>query len=281
MEACASVLYSIYFDSHLLICWLIYMWSFNFYTQKPQKDKQDTWHTDTHTQRHRPPPPNTHTHTLSHMHAHTHSCMHAHTHTRAHTLRCIHTRAHTHTSTHTHTQLRERERERTWCIVYIYIYFVCVQLEDVMEKETYKKAREILEKFDPARFKKLEVSPAFLRTEHWASCDVSADNVTLWCYSSSLLQCPASVLWRLTLSGYVYVCVCVHPCVRASMCVCIPSVWGWGGRGGHFQCHASDWCIWPVTVSVGLVSVYHFRHLTDVTTVWKMSGAITVLVMDF
>ncbi|XP_076453207.1 endoplasmic reticulum junction formation protein lunapark-like [Babylonia areolata] len=31
-------------------------------------------------------------------------------------------------------------------------------LEDVMEKETYKKAREILEKFDPARFKKLEKS---------------------------------------------------------------------------------------------------------------------------
>lgn len=35
-------------------------------------------------------------------------------------------------------------------------------LEDVMEKETYKKAREILEKFDPTRFKKLEatVTPA-------------------------------------------------------------------------------------------------------------------------
>ena len=32
------------------------------------------------------------------------------------------------------------------------------QLEDVMEKETYKKAKEILEKFDPARFKQLEVS---------------------------------------------------------------------------------------------------------------------------
>ncbi|XP_067686288.1 endoplasmic reticulum junction formation protein lunapark-B-like [Haliotis asinina] len=29
-------------------------------------------------------------------------------------------------------------------------------LEDVMEKETYKKAKEILEKFDPARFKQLE-----------------------------------------------------------------------------------------------------------------------------
>jgi len=29
-------------------------------------------------------------------------------------------------------------------------------LEDVMETETYKKAKEILEKFDPARFKKLE-----------------------------------------------------------------------------------------------------------------------------
>jgi hypothetical protein len=27
-----------------------------------------------------------------------------------------------------------------------------------METETYKKAREILEKFDPARFKELEVS---------------------------------------------------------------------------------------------------------------------------
>lgn len=33
-------------------------------------------------------------------------------------------------------------------------------LEDVMEKETYKKAREILEKFDPARFKKLEKPPS-------------------------------------------------------------------------------------------------------------------------
>ena len=31
------------------------------------------------------------------------------------------------------------------------------QLEEVMEKETYKKAREILEKFDPERFEKLEV----------------------------------------------------------------------------------------------------------------------------
>ncbi|XP_005101430.2 endoplasmic reticulum junction formation protein lunapark [Aplysia californica] len=30
-------------------------------------------------------------------------------------------------------------------------------LEDVMETETYKKAKEILEKFDPARFKKMEV----------------------------------------------------------------------------------------------------------------------------
>lgn len=29
-------------------------------------------------------------------------------------------------------------------------------LEDVMEKETYKKAREILQKYDPARFKQLE-----------------------------------------------------------------------------------------------------------------------------
>jgi hypothetical protein len=27
-----------------------------------------------------------------------------------------------------------------------------------MEKETYKKAREILQKYDPARFKQLEVS---------------------------------------------------------------------------------------------------------------------------
>lgn len=34
-------------------------------------------------------------------------------------------------------------------------------LEDVMENETYKKAKEILERFDPARFKKLEtVKPA-------------------------------------------------------------------------------------------------------------------------
>lgn len=31
------------------------------------------------------------------------------------------------------------------------------QLEEVMEKETYKKAKEILEKFDPARFRELEV----------------------------------------------------------------------------------------------------------------------------
>ncbi len=36
------------------------------------------------------------------------------------------------------------------------------QLEEVMEKETYKKAKEILEKFDPARFKKLEVSSRLL-----------------------------------------------------------------------------------------------------------------------
>ncbi|KAK7495623.1 hypothetical protein BaRGS_00013070 [Batillaria attramentaria] len=33
-------------------------------------------------------------------------------------------------------------------------------LEEVMEKETYKKAREILEKFDPTRFKKLEKPPS-------------------------------------------------------------------------------------------------------------------------
>ncbi|GFR99573.1 protein lunapark-like [Elysia marginata] len=32
-------------------------------------------------------------------------------------------------------------------------------LEDVMETETYKKAREILEKFDPIRFRKLEALP--------------------------------------------------------------------------------------------------------------------------
>ncbi|XP_041372048.1 endoplasmic reticulum junction formation protein lunapark-B-like [Gigantopelta aegis] len=32
-------------------------------------------------------------------------------------------------------------------------------LEDVTEKETYKKAKEILEKFDPARFKQLEKPP--------------------------------------------------------------------------------------------------------------------------
>ena len=37
------------------------------------------------------------------------------------------------------------------------IMFLNWQLEDVMEKETYKKAKEILEKFDPARFKELEV----------------------------------------------------------------------------------------------------------------------------
>lgn len=33
-------------------------------------------------------------------------------------------------------------------------------LEDVMETETYKKAKEILEKFDPARFRKLETNEA-------------------------------------------------------------------------------------------------------------------------
>lgn len=33
-----------------------------------------------------------------------------------------------------------------------------MQLEEVMEKETYKKAKEILEKYDPDRFKKVEVS---------------------------------------------------------------------------------------------------------------------------
>lgn len=42
-------------------------------------------------------------------------------------------------------------------------------LEDVMEKETYKKAREILQKYDPARFKQLEtpaiVTPARSGTE--------------------------------------------------------------------------------------------------------------------
>ena len=36
------------------------------------------------------------------------------------------------------------------------------QLEEVMEKETYKKAKDILEKFDPERFKKLEVSSYWL-----------------------------------------------------------------------------------------------------------------------
>lgn len=42
-------------------------------------------------------------------------------------------------------------------------------LEDVMEKETYKKAREILQKYDPARFKQLEtpavVTPVRSSTE--------------------------------------------------------------------------------------------------------------------
>ena len=37
------------------------------------------------------------------------------------------------------------------------------QLEDVMEKETYKKAKEILEKFDPARFKEIEVIVLFMK----------------------------------------------------------------------------------------------------------------------
>ena len=36
------------------------------------------------------------------------------------------------------------------------------QLEEVMEKETYKKAKEILEKFDPARFKNLEVFTLYI-----------------------------------------------------------------------------------------------------------------------
>ena len=38
----------------------------------------------------------------------------------------------------------------------------CFQLEEVMENETYKKAKEILERFDPERHKKLMVgSPQF------------------------------------------------------------------------------------------------------------------------
>ncbi|XP_060078070.1 endoplasmic reticulum junction formation protein lunapark-B-like isoform X1 [Ylistrum balloti] len=45
-------------------------------------------------------------------------------------------------------------------------------LEDVMEKETYKKAREILQKFDPARFKELEPSVT-------ASPTVSSPGTTL------------------------------------------------------------------------------------------------------
>ena len=36
---------------------------------------------------------------------------------------------------------------------------LCFQLEEVMENETYKKAKEILERFDPERHKKLMVSP--------------------------------------------------------------------------------------------------------------------------
>ena len=38
-----------------------------------------------------------------------------------------------------------------------FIFLSAPQLEDVMETETYKKAKEILEKFDPVRFRKLEV----------------------------------------------------------------------------------------------------------------------------
>ena len=45
------------------------------------------------------------------------------------------------------------------CLTCLCCFFL--QLEDVMEKETYKKAKEILEKFDPARFKKLEVSSLY------------------------------------------------------------------------------------------------------------------------
>ena len=40
----------------------------------------------------------------------------------------------------------------------MYIFMVYVQLEDVMETETYKKAKDILEKFDPERYKQLEVN---------------------------------------------------------------------------------------------------------------------------
>ena len=36
-------------------------------------------------------------------------------------------------------------------------------------------------------------------------------------------------------------------------------------------------CIWPVTVTVWLVFVNHFRHLIEVMLVWKMSSTITDL----
>ena len=47
-------------------------------------------------------------------------------------------------------------------IVFEVFYAILFQLEEVMEKETYKKAREILEKFDPERFKALEVRKSFV-----------------------------------------------------------------------------------------------------------------------
>ncbi|CAL1545969.1 unnamed protein product [Lymnaea stagnalis] len=54
-------------------------------------------------------------------------------------------------------------------------------LEDVMETETYKKAREILEKFDPSRLRQLEVK----HTEsHATHCNAAFSNLCI-CYAVS------------------------------------------------------------------------------------------------
>ena len=42
--------------------------------------------------------------------------------------------------------------------LYINILSLFEQLEDVMDKETYKKAKEILQRFDPEKLSVIEVS---------------------------------------------------------------------------------------------------------------------------
>ena len=39
-----------------------------------------------------------------------------------------------------------------------------------MEKETYKKAKEILERFDPEKYKKMEVRKRFVVPSHIDEC---------------------------------------------------------------------------------------------------------------